>query len=83
MMRTERSAVTQEDDKRRGPISFRIRPEALAKIDARAQAAGLSRNAYMIRASLGELDDPSAVEERLNDLEARLERVERLQELGA
>lgn len=55
----------------------------LDTIDTRAKRAGMSRNQYMIRASLGELEDPSTLEERLEDLLKRVERLEHYQNLGA
>lgn len=74
--------MAQQKEKRSGPIAFRIRPELLEQIDARAKKAGLSRNQYMIRSALGELDDPSTLEARLDELEDRVSRIEHYQQLG-
>lgn len=64
-------------------ISLRLRIDQLDEIDKRAKAAGLSRNQYMIRSALGELQDPSTLEARLDELEDRISRVEHYQGLGA
>lgn len=63
--------------------TIRFSSEAqLKEIDRRAQRMGLSRNAYILRACLGELDDPSTVDERLDELEERIGRLEHYQQLG-
>lgn len=78
------AAITEREDLVSEPtaISVRIRKDQLAAIDKRARAVGLSRNAYMVRAALGELTEPSEIETRLEDVEARLGRLERLEDLG-
>ena len=66
----------------RHPIAMRIPEDVLAQIDKRARRVGLSRTEFMIRCSLGEADKLSP-DVRLDDLEARFDRLERLVSLGA
>ena len=60
----------------RHPLALRIKPEALAEIDARAKTAGLSRTEYMVRAALGQITDPRDADSRLEQLEERVARIE-------
>lgn len=63
-------------------VAMRVPAETLEAIDARAATFGLSRTQYMLRASTGELRDPSAVDRELAKINSRLDRLERLVELG-
>ncbi len=57
-------------------VALRVPVTELERIDQLAEGEGLTRTAYMIRASLGELDlEPS--EDRFNALEIRVMRKER------
>ena len=68
----------------RTATGFRVSVEQLARIDARAQAAGLSRTEYIIAAALGELpDEKNATRNRLEAVEERLDRLERYAELSS
>ena len=60
----------------RHPLALRINAGALAEIDARAKAAGLSRTEYMVRAALGQITNPLDADSRLEQLEERVERIE-------
>jgi uncharacterized protein (DUF1778 family) len=54
-------------------ISLRVSDEHLAEIGERADAAGMTRTAFMLRAAV---DAATADEERLDRIEARLARAE-------
>jgi hypothetical protein len=59
-------------------IGLRVKPDDLAKIDARARKAKLTRTAYMVRAALGPAgEDGPDVAERLNALEKRVAALEK------
>ena len=60
-------------------ITLRVHPDQLAEIDSRAAKVRLSRTEYMVRCGLGEIIDERTAENRLEQLE---ERVQRLEELG-
>jgi hypothetical protein len=64
-------------------IALRIPQDDLAQIDGLAEDYGLTRTAYMIRASTGELHDPIDLEARFRGIEDRLGRVEHMAGLGA
>jgi hypothetical protein len=64
-------------------VSLRISDADLQLIDQLAAEHGLDRTAYMVRASTGELHDPVDLDGRLQAIENRLGRVERMADLGA
>lgn len=65
----------------REPISMRIRPSDLAEIDRRASALHMTRTEYMVKAALRQpLGD--GLEDRLDEHDQRLERLERMAELS-
>jgi hypothetical protein len=56
-------------------ISLRVRDAELAEIDHRAGELGVTRTAFMVRCAL---DVATADEQRLDDVEFRLARLEEL-----
>jgi hypothetical protein len=56
-------------------ISLRVRDAELAEIDRRACELGVTRTAFMVRSAL---NVASADEERLDDMERQLARLEEL-----
>ena len=66
----------------RHPLALRIPADKLEAIDARANAVGMSRTDYMVRAALGEITDPQSADAQFAKIFSRLERLERLVELG-
>jgi hypothetical protein len=61
-------------------ISLRVHDDELARIDRRAGEAGISRTALMLRAVLGAA---TADDRRFEDIEDRIDRLERMAGLGA
>lgn len=66
----------------RHPLALRIPSEQLEAIDKRARQAQLTRTEYMVRAALGEITDPRDADTRLEDIDQRLQRLERWMELS-
>jgi len=69
--------------RKRGPaaeareiIGLRVPKSQLEQIDRRAKRLRLTRTEYMIRASLGEVLDPRSLDERVAELERRIEQLE-------
>jgi hypothetical protein len=63
----------------RTATGFRVSVDELARIDARAKAAGLTRTAYIVAAALGELpDEKNQTAGRFDEIERRLDRLEQL-----
>ena len=63
-------------------ISLRLSDEMKAQIDKRAASSKLNRSEYMIRASLGEITNPTDADSRLEQHEERIQRLERWMELS-
>jgi hypothetical protein len=59
-------------------VALRIPENLLAQIDGLAEGFGLTRTAYMIRASTGELDDPTDLGAEFDAIHQRLDRLEQL-----
>ena len=57
-------------------VALRIPEQVLAEIDRLADRYGLTRTAYMIRASTGELEDPTDLNTRFDTIHRRLDRLE-------
>jgi uncharacterized protein (DUF1778 family) len=57
-------------------LSLRIPANSLDRIDQLAAHHRLNRTDYLIRAALGELDDPIELEARFDSIEGRLARIE-------
>jgi uncharacterized protein (DUF1778 family) len=57
-------------------IGLRVKPDDLKRIDAAARKAGLDRTKYMIRQALNPAAQANGVQERLDELEARVKRLE-------
>lgn len=57
-------------------IGLRVPASELAEIDRRAKRLRLTRTEYMIRASLGEPLNPRSLEQRVAELERRVEQLE-------
>lgn len=64
-------------------MAFRVSEEDLAQIKARATEHGLTATEYVTQCALGTLADPSEVDDRIAELERKVERLERLAELEA
>lgn len=60
------------------PIALRIDQQHVAQIDRLAAAYGLSRTAYMVAAALQKLPNELSTDDRIDDLTARLERLEQI-----
>jgi uncharacterized protein (DUF1778 family) len=80
-VRKSRSAVAKKPRSKTAPertaTGFRVSVEQLERIDARAQAAGLTRTEYIISAALGELpDEKNETHNRFEAIEGRLDRLE-------
>ena len=58
-------------------VALRIPQDVLAQIDGLAEDYGLTRTAYMIRASTGELADPTGLRAEFDAFDERLDRLER------
>jgi hypothetical protein len=58
-------------------VALRIPQDVLAQIDRLAEDRGLARTAYMIRASTGELEDPTDLRSEFDAIHGRLDRLER------
>lgn len=52
-------------------------------IEERAKRADMTMTDYVVRASLGKLADPSTVDQRVDELEERIQQLEKLANLGA
>ncbi len=63
-------------------VALRIPQDVLAQIDGLAEDYGLTRSAYMIRASTGELEDPTDLRAEFDAIHQRLDRLERLEQLS-
>jgi hypothetical protein len=59
-------------------VALRIPPDVLAQIDGLAEDRGLTRTAYMIRASTGELEDPLEIGAEFDAVHRRIDQLERL-----
>jgi hypothetical protein len=59
-------------------VALRVPQDVLAQIDGLAEDHGLTRTAYMIRASTGELDDPTDLHAEFDAIHQRLDRLEQL-----
>jgi uncharacterized protein (DUF1778 family) len=59
-------------------VGLRIRDEDRAEIDRRAAEYRMSRSEYMIRAALDELPGTVTVHDRIDALDERIARLERL-----
>ncbi len=59
-------------------VALRVPENLLAQIDGLADDYGLTRTAYMIRASTGELKDPTDLRAEFDAIHQRLERLEQL-----
>ncbi len=59
-------------------IALRVPERALAQIDGLAERHGLTRTAYMVRASTGELEDPTDLRAEFDSIQQRLDRLEQL-----
>jgi hypothetical protein len=59
-------------------VALRIPQDVLAQIDGLAADFGLTRTAYMIRASTGELEDPTDLHAEFDAIRRRLDRLEQL-----
>ena len=57
-------------------LALRIPADALVEIDRLAEEHGLTRTAYMVRASTGELTDPLDLDAALEEIERRISRLE-------
>lgn len=57
-------------------LSIRINETDLDNIDRRAAGHKLSRTEYLIRSALGELADPGELDERMDALDRRMDRLE-------
>ena len=63
-------------------VTLRIPIAQLTELKRRAAKHRLTFTEYMIRAGLGELEESNVLVARVDDLESRFERLERLQDLG-
>lgn len=59
-------------------VALRIPLDVLAQIDGLAEDHGLTRTAYMIRASTGELEDPTDLRAEFDAIHGRIDRLEQL-----
>lgn len=67
---------------KRVTVAFRILPEELEDVDRRAKALRLTRTDYLIRAALRQPLGDEGTDERVDDLEKRLARIEELASYG-
>lgn len=65
-------------DRRTEQAHIRATVDELYEIDCRAKSLGLSRSEYMLRAALGQPMNTQTTDEKLAELESRLERMEKL-----
>lgn len=63
---------------KRTTVAFRILPEELDEIDRRAKALRLTRTDYIIRAALRQPLGDGELDERVEGVELRLERLEEM-----
>lgn len=70
-------AETMKQRMKRGEtIGLRLTTIELARIDALARKAGMDRTSFMIRAALGPAGEDGPDAKRLDELEARVKRLE-------
>jgi hypothetical protein len=64
-------------------VGIRLNADDRAEIDRRASEYRMTRSEYMIRAALEELPGRPSLEDRVTDLEQRLDTLDRAVALGA
>lgn len=74
---------TRGGEKRDKYVAFRWTPTEYDVINERAQQRDISLTEYVVKAALGELEDPQELVRRLDRLEDRMDALERLAELGS